>query len=700
MYCFVKVLLFSVIFDTFAILLPIQVEQSTRMNRLVKTILFLALLAHTPIIRGQEDTIYSTIPEVTLIGHRNLSAISGTMASGLRIDAKLMETYPRMFGFTDPVLYLQSLPGVSTNSEQSSGLHVQGGESSHNIITVSDIPVYGNMSFTGLFSLFNQDHLPQVMFSTSSRTPHIGAHLSMDHIDTIPARLSGTASLGLISGQGTLHAPLSADTYLTLSLRRSFINTVYGSLLEFDGNPLEYGFTDANLTLMHRIDSRNTIDLNALWSHDVGRSIYGVAKLNMECIWGNTLASFRWKHQGKRVSSKTILHYSRYNFNGNVKNEIMTAKMNSNITDAGISTVLNLPHKFNLDAGLSMFNILPQDPHVTGNKEIMPPQPVQKSFLGNLAVNRQFTAGRKLEITPHLLLSAYDVNEGYESINLDPALTIGLNLFRYGSFTVESGIKHQYISQTGISSTGLPNEFWLSTGRYFKPQQSVFGTLTYDLDFKQSMYVLSAQLYGKLLTNQLEYTGFLYDLLTRPYRLEDNLLICSGYNYGINLMLAKQAGKTTGWISYSYGQSIRRGDGVLFPSYFHSSHERTHELNAVLSHKVGRFDLGGNLTMASGNPYTPAKNLYLLSNSLFIYYDQYNSARLPMYMRLDLSATYNLPRRHNLLQSINLSVFNATAHNNYTMGYIRADEDKQTIRYKLAKLVIPTIPSISYSCRF
>ena len=94
----------------------------TRMNRIIRTIIFMTLLPHTLIVMGQEDTIYSTIPEVTLIEHRNLSAISGTMASGLRIDAKLMETYPRMFGYTDPILYLQSLPGVSTNSEQSGGL--------------------------------------------------------------------------------------------------------------------------------------------------------------------------------------------------------------------------------------------------------------------------------------------------------------------------------------------------------------------------------------------------------------------------------------------------------------------------------------------------------------------------------------------------------------------------------------------------
>ena len=29
-----------------------------------------------------------------------------------------------------------------------------------------------------------------------------------------------------------------------------------------------------------------------------------------------------------------------------------------------------------------------------------------------------------------------------------------------------------------------------------------------------------------------------------------------------------------------------------------------------------------------------------------------------------------------------------------------ADQDQQTIRYKLAEFIIPVIPSISYSCRF
>jgi len=273
-------------------------------------------------------------------------------------------------------------------------------------------------------------------------------------------------------------------------------------------------------------------------------------------------------------------------------------------------------------------------------------------------------------------------------------------MFRKGTITLQSGIKHQYLAQTGMSNVGLPIEFWVAAGRYFKPQRATYGILSYDLAFIHAQYSLSVQAYYRRLSNQLEYTGFLFDMLTRPYSLEDNLLICSGYNYGLNVMLSKQAGPLTGWLSYSYGQSLREGDGELYPRLFHSSHERRHEFNAVVNYSIGRFELGANFIMASGCPYTPARNLFLMANTLIIYYDEYNSAQLPHYLRLDLSATYNLPQRGRLDHSFNFSLLNATAHKNYSMGYINADEEKLTIRYRLSQMMIPVIPSISYTCRF
>lgn len=622
------------------------------------------------------------------------------MASGITIDTKLIRTYPKLFGYTDPMRYLQSLPGVSTNSDMEGGLHVQGGEASHNLLTVSDIPIYGNMNFTGLFSLFNQDHLPTVKFSTQSRSSYLGAQVSMDHADTIPHQLSGTATIGLISGQATLCAPLSDKTALNVSVRRSFINTFYGSLLEYDGSPFRYGFTDFNATLLSRLNERNTLDLNILWNDGLGSCIYGQSQITMDCSWGNTMASLRWRHRGQAVSSSTSLFATRYAMTGNLDNGLMRGTMPAHIYHYGVKTALSLPYAFSLEADANYLNVLPQDPYLFANQTGITPQPEQDVLMASIYLNRQFKVGHKLGITPHLQLSAYNEKGQYECFNADPSITFLYDMYRKGQLTLETGIKHQYLAQTGLTSMGLPIEFWVAAGRYFKPQSAQFATLSYDLELFQSQYALSLQVYGKRLANQVEYTGQMFDMITRPYRLEDNLLICSGYNYGFNMMVAKQAGSVTGWVSYSYGQSLREGDGEAYPKLFHSSHERRHELTAVMTYNIGKFELGGTYILASGGPYTPAKNLYLLANNLIIYYDDYNSATLPPYMRLDLSATYNLPKRGRLSHNINLSLINATAHKNYVMGYINADVEKMTIRYKLAKMVVPVIPSISYSCRF
>ena len=165
-------------------------------------------------------------------------------------------------------------------------------------------------------------------------------------------------------------------------------------------------------------------------------------------------------------------------------------------------------------------------------------------------------------------------------------------------------------------------------------------------------------------------------------------------------MLTKQAGSFTGWLSYSYNQSIREGDGINYPKLFHSSHERRHELNAVISYKAGQFDMGGMFLLASGIPYTPAKNLYIVSNTVIIYYDEYNSSYLPPMTRLDLSVTYNLKTHGKYTHGINLSLFNACGFPNKLMGYLNLNTEKQTVKYDYAQFIVPVIPSISYFYRF
>lgn len=650
---------------------------------------------------AQKDTLYYnfSIDEITLTEHRNVSAISGTMVQGIKIDSKKMETYPKLFGYTDPMQYIQSLPGVTTINGCESGMHVQGCETSQNLIMLSDVPVYSVTHLLGLFSIFNQDHLPQVRFSTSTYAPFLASQLSLDHADTIPDHLSGVAMLGLISAQGSINAPLGSKTAVALSARRTFMNTVYGDLLMYDGNPLKFGFTDINFTLLHKPDSHNTLDINMFYSFDEGNTLYGKKKMYVSGSWDNGFISLRWRHNAPRLHASTSVFITGRTLDATTMQDNITASLKSHLTQYSIKTDIQLPLRFRILADASYFDILPQRPIVSLNKPGTSLQEAQQIFQANAVINRTFRSDG-LSITPTLLVTGYSELNHYNKFIADPALTLEYDMYRHGIITFESGVKHQYLAQTGMTNVGLPIEFYVASGHYFKPQSSLFATLSYDLQILNGKYALTFQTYGKRLKNQIEYTGFLYDLMSHPYRLEDNLLICSGYNYGASAMLTKQAGRFTGWLSYSYNQSIREGDGIDYPKLFHSSFERRHEFNAVISYKTGQFDLGGMFLVASGIPYTPAKNLYLVSNTVIIYYDEYNSSYLPPLTRLDLSATYNLKSHGTYSHGINLSLFNAFGFPNKYMGYLHLDTDKQTVKYDYAQFIIPVIPSISYFCRF
>lgn len=657
------------------------------------------LLLVTPhVMHAQTDSLNVLLDEVVLEEHRNISALQGSLASGIRIDTKMIAAYPKLFGYTDPMRYVQSLPGVSTNSENTGGLHVQGSETSHNLILLSDVPVYGPAHLLGFFSMFNQDHFPNVVFSLSDKSSFLGGRLSLDPADTIPTGAGGTATVGLISGQGTVTFPLSDRSALTMSVRRSFINTFYRGLLSFEGNPIRFGFTDANATFLYKPDANNTLDINLFYGLDKGFCNYGDYGISMDADWGNTLTSARWRHRGHGISMSTSVFMSRSHVNAHLVQEAAEGVMPSHIHHYGAKFQLVLPHALQMDFEASYFDIEPQSPMIMTNISADPEH--EQALLGTAAVQRRFTLG-DLDITPSLLFTGYtEKSSGKAYFNPDPSLELSYDMYNRGSLTLEGGRKHQYLNQTGMTDCGLPVEFWFAAGPHNDAQEALYASLSYDLLFGGGRYSLSLQTYGKHLENQVEYTGFLFDLLTHPYDLDRNITVCSGYNYGASVMLSRQSGRLTGWLGYSFGRSLRQGDGVRFPKLFPSSHERMHEFNAVANWKNGRWDFGASFVLAQGQPYTPANCMYLISNCVIVDYGEYNSIRLNPYMRLDLSATCNFNRKGRLDHGINLSVYNATCHYNEVLQYLNYDPDAGTFCYSKAHFMVPVIPSISYFCRF
>ena len=174
------------------------------------------------------------------------------------------------------------------------------------------------------------------------------------------------------------------------------------------------------------------------------------------------------------------------------------------------------------------------------------------------------------------------------------------------------------------------------------------------------------------------------------------LTVADGWNYGINLILHKQAGKLTGWLSGSLGRSLRRGeDGSIWPSNF----ERLFEMNTVATWTERKWDAGGTFTVASGTPFTAPESFYLLDSKLICVYGPRNGKRLAPYIRLDLNFNWYFRKDKDLTHGINFSIYNALANDNELSYYFHYREDG-SFAYVPFCFSLKLMPGIGWFCKF
>ena len=210
---------------------------------------------------------------------------------------------------------------------------------------------------------------------------------------------------------------------------------------------------------------------------------------------------------------------------------------------------------------------------------------------------------------------------------------------------------------------------------------------------------ISAEVYYKKLSHQHEYSGSILDFFTQVYHIENNMIHGKGYNYGLNLMLKKNRGKLSGWVSYAIGSSRRRFPELSPTDWFNSTFDRRHDLSVVANYRFNRhWSLGGDFVYASGTPYTKAKSVYVINNNLVSEYGKYNGSNLPATHRMDIALTYRFTPRGHREQSLNLSIYNLYARRNVLFSYL--DFQEENFGYKHVYSLCRMLPSIGYTLKF
>ena len=501
-----------------------------------------------------------------------------------------------------------------------------------------------------------------------------------------------------MSSQGTLRLRPTAQSMLTLSARAAYLNLLYGQWLRFDEEQMRYGFNDLNLSWLWLPTVRDAVRIEAYGGSD--HVVYDDDNYAYQAHmrWHNAMGSASWTHHWPQAVMDHCLYVTHYANRFTLDEASLQARLPSSITDWAYRLRLSgSPGAVSLQ--LVHHDVRPQQPDMKSFLGTVDsdPQP-QSAWEATLRARAAWPLSGTVQLEAQAAATAYRADSATFTA-FDPTLSLSWQTGPETRLRLQGGLKHQFLFRGGFSNIGLPTEFWFGSDTRHRPQWSAGASLTAETYLWRRAWRVEASVYFKRLFRLQEYSGNIYDLLYEHYNLDQMLMPGNGLNAGLNLMVEKRKGRLTGWVSYAVGRAMRRFPERLPGKWYPANHERIHELNAVATYELNdRWHFGASFVMASGTPYTAARQFYVIDSNVITEFSEHNAHRLRPYMRLDLSADYTIASKGTRRSGINFSLYNATMHRNDIFWRLKIYKDRFANR--ALHFLLPIMPSVNYFYEF
>jgi len=284
---------------------------------------------------------------------------------------------------------------------------------------------------------------------------------------------------------------------------------------------------------------------------------------------------------------------------------------------------------------------------------------------------------------------------------LEPRISARLTLTGTASLKASYARTRQYLQLASKTNTPTPLDVWEPVGPYLRPQRADQFALGYASTLAEEKYELSVETYYKRLADVIDFIDGAEVVLSS--RLESVILQGSGRAYGLELYARKKTGKLAGWVSYTLGRSEQRfgtanstSPGINGGRYYPAPYDKTHDLSIVTTYPLRReWTIGTTFSLASGLPTTYPVSRYQIDGLLLAEYADRNSSRLPLYHRLDISATRRMKRGE-----LQIGVINAYNHFNAQSISFRQSDNNPLVAEAIQLSVFGIVPSVSYTFRF
>lgn len=659
-----------------------------------------------------------------------------------RLSVKTIKEVPVIFGESDILRVVLTLPGVTSVGEASTGFNVRGGATDQNLILFDGATIFNPSHLLGFFSAFNSDVIKSVELYKSIIPVKYGGRLSsvldVDTKDGNDKKISGTGGIGLLTSKFTIEGPIKKDkSSFIFGARTSYSNWVLKAVPNKAYSNSSAAFYDANFHTSLTINAKNSIYLTGYISNDNFRF-----DADTTYHYGNKNAIIKWKHNFNdkfyNIISAGIDDYQyKVTSNSNPINAYkLTYDINQENFKADFTYRINNKQSFNFGLSSIYYKLQPGS-FLPYNTESLVSAVVLQNEQGlesaayfgdeyNITQNLSMNAGIRYSmydyIGPHNVFGYLKNEPKTTSTIIDTASyssgkfikTYSGPEYRFSlryvisdntSVKISYNTLRQYIHQLSNTIAISPTDIWKLSDIYVKPETGTQYSLGLYQNFQSNNIETSLELYYKDLHNLIDYKSGASVLLNQ--HIETDIINSKGKAYGAELLIKKTTGKLNGWFSYTYSKSLIKSDDALAGEiinkgkYYPTSYDKPNNVNFIGNYKFShRLSLSMNIVYSTGRPITLPIAVYNAYGSPRLLYSDRNAYRIPDYFRTDISVT--LDGNHKIKQALHNSwsfgVYNATGRANvYSVYFIT--ENGHVKGYQLS-IFGTIIPFISYNFRF
>lgn len=636
-----------------------------------------------------------TLSEACVTAHADYLMRSSYLGA-LNISAKQIKAVPALLGESDVIKVLQKIPGVQTGLEGFAGLYVRGGGAEENLQLYDGVPLYNVNHMLGLLSVYTPEAIKSVTFFKGAFPARYGGRVSsIIDVRTNEGNnetFSGMVSVGLLSCRVHMEGPILGN-HTTYSMSARCTPTMFVDKQMVRHTGYGYYFYDLNGKVSHKFNNSDKLTFSIYHGKDKYQSemkeshIYAYYSAehktyydmeetilnNLNFKWINSMAALRWNHihssnlfadyciswtgyRSDRVSgSKTAdvikdldidKHFKLSNLSNSGISDInfdisfdFTPDDNNRITFGSQAVYHRFLPKSNIVSSLSCSGVSVSD----GYSDNIGYASLIDGVESSLYCEDNISFGERMNMNLGFR-STFFYTQGHPYYVLEPRLSTQYRI--NDKYSVKMGYSRvsQYVHLLSSGSMSLPTDLWIPITEDIRPVISSIVSLGVYHRWCDG-WAASMEGYWKRQNNVLEFKDGKSFLSSSDWK--NSVSSGEGLSRGLEFLIEKKYGKTTGWLSYTLSKSVRWfpdnsvNNGAVFPY----TYDRRHNLNiSVLREFNNSIDLSTSWTYYSGNMMTLPKRVAVVYDSEYLldipFVTERNNYRLPSTHHLDLSVNF------------------------------------------------------------